>query len=353
MIKYLVDRVYRPGSEEDFIYVEDPILGYASNFHVNRSCIEAAEDLVKDCDSLYANLQLAQKEQSFVFFKKIRQQRRDHQLFSQYESVLPKIKTSEKSLRALIGTIVDRKNLLRTQCSYLQIRVDSCKNYNENKLDEVTIPVVEARRLLSVLLDEVSSYRSMSAFNDEVLLSKYQHEQSLQFSPPIGHTQGQLARLAAMKANLGVFRPSSAREKAPSFDQDEDKIVLQDKIDRLNELKLKSMNCLSAILQQREINLSTKENCEYCLKKLMPIAKKDRNHSLENDLGPELDTFHHGNCVNCDYACKLAFISVNAFGDLSDTGTAANGLLQKLVEIREGIMDLAIKVDFASSTTVI
>ncbi len=110
MIKYLVDRVYRPGSEEDFIYVEDPILGYASNFHVNRSCIEAAEDLVKDCDSLYANLQLAQKEQSFVFFKKIRQQRRDHQLFSQYESVLPKIKTSEKSLRALIGTIVDRKN---------------------------------------------------------------------------------------------------------------------------------------------------------------------------------------------------------------------------------------------------
>jgi hypothetical protein len=345
MLKFLVDRIYRPGSDEDFIYADDANVGYTSNFHVNRDCIPAAEELLVECNGLYAELQLAQQELSFVFFKKLRQQRRDNKLFSHYEAVVPKIKVFEKLLRSLIGTIVDKKNLLRSQSNYLQIRISSCRDYNNKKLDEANKPVVEARRLLNVLLDELSVYKSMSAFNDEIVLMKLNHERVNEFSPP-GAPMSQLARLAAMKTNMRSFQ--GARERPlPLMETDEERIILQDKIDRLNELKLKSMNCLSAILQQREVNLSTQENCDYFLTKLSQIAKKDSS----NDLGPDVESYDHEFCLNCDYSCKLAHISIAQLAELSEIGATASSLLQRLVEIREGIMDLAVKVDFTSNSS--
>ena len=103
MLRNLVERVFRPGDELDFMYVDDPSVGFVSQFSTDRALIEVSKELLKECDEFIEKLQLAQQELPTMFFKKLRQQRRDNKLFSQFENIIPRIKILEKQLSKEIG----------------------------------------------------------------------------------------------------------------------------------------------------------------------------------------------------------------------------------------------------------
>jgi hypothetical protein len=107
-----------------------------------------------------------------------RNKRKDSRLLSGYQTLEPRIAVLEKSLRGIIGEVVEKKGALRLQAKYLQIRLEQCIKHNKSLLDQTELPLEDTREFVNILSNESKLLKDMSTFNSEVLKMQALENQS-------------------------------------------------------------------------------------------------------------------------------------------------------------------------------
>lgn len=141
---------------------------------VDFTPIQEADQLLEEC---HIFLQQA-GDTSFTLFplltrvstvKNWRMKRRDNRLISVYETLYPRIISSEMKLRGIMGDVVGKKADIREQARHLQARLQACIRYNKTHLQSTEGPVDELRLLINKLSNESAVLKEMIEFNKELL----------------------------------------------------------------------------------------------------------------------------------------------------------------------------------------
>lgn len=98
---------------------------------------------------------------------------RDVKLNNTYSTLLPRLIETEKALRQIMGDVVEKKNSLRMQARYLQVRLNTCMEVNRTLLRDTDEPLKEIRESIDSLSGESLRLKEMSLFNREILRLKY------------------------------------------------------------------------------------------------------------------------------------------------------------------------------------
>ena len=138
---------------------------------VDFTPIQEADQLLEEC---HIFLQQA-GDTNFVLFpiltrvKNWRMKRRDTRLISVYETLYPRIISSEQKLRQIMGDVVEKKSEIRNQARHLQVRLQACIRHNKANLQATEGPVDELRALINKLSNESAVMKEMIEFNKELL----------------------------------------------------------------------------------------------------------------------------------------------------------------------------------------
>ena len=142
---------------------------------VDFTPIQEADQLLEECQMF---LQQA-GDTNFVMFplltrvstgvKNWRMKRRDNRLISVYETLYPRIVSTEKKLRQIMGDVVEKKGDIRLQARHLQARLEACIKSNKAQLQATEGPVDELRVLINKLSGESALLKEMIEFNKELL----------------------------------------------------------------------------------------------------------------------------------------------------------------------------------------
>ena len=141
---------------------------------VDFTPIQEADQLLEEC---HIFLQQA-GDTTFTLFplltrvstvKNWRMKRRDNRLISVYETLYPRIVSSEKKLRTIMGDVVGKKAEIREQARHLQARLQACIRFNKAHLQSTEGPVDELRLLINRLSSESALLKEMIEFNKELL----------------------------------------------------------------------------------------------------------------------------------------------------------------------------------------
>lgn len=141
---------------------------------VDFTPIQEADQVLEECQIF---LQQA-GDTSFTLFplltrvstvKNWRMKRRDNRLISVYETLYPRIVSSEKKLRTIMGEVVGKKADIREQARHLQARLQACIRFNKAHLQSTEGPVEELRLLINKLSSESALLKEMIEFNKELL----------------------------------------------------------------------------------------------------------------------------------------------------------------------------------------
>ena len=168
MIQNLINKVTINNRE----YVESLV---DSTLVIDETPIEEADILLQECEIFLSQSKqniLSLPFQAFSRIRNWRQKRRGSKLYTVYESLVPRIRDSEKQLRMLLGDVVEKKNALKIQGRYLQVRLDSCIKFNQEKLIESSKPLDHLRFMVNKLSTESTFVKCMVSFNHEILRLK-------------------------------------------------------------------------------------------------------------------------------------------------------------------------------------
>ena len=147
---------------------------FAAHQLVDFTPIQEADQLLEECHMF---LQQA-GDTSFTLFplltrvstvKNWRMKRRDNRLISVYETLYPRIISTEKKLRQIMGDVVEKKGEIREQARHLQARLQACIRNNKAHLQATEGPVEELRLLINKLSGESALLKEMIEFNKELL----------------------------------------------------------------------------------------------------------------------------------------------------------------------------------------
>lgn len=108
---------------------------------------------------------------------------------------------------------------------------------------------------------------------------------------------------------------------------------------------------LSELLEARETHLSNLDNCKSSRTKILTLLKRDGSSSaVASEAAAEhgLEGFDHSRCTDCSIGFTITCDCTTHLAALQKQGQDANDMLQSLVEIREQMTEVAIKLDFAS-----
>lgn len=149
-----------------------------------------------------------------------RMKRRDTRLTGMFNALQPRIAASEKTLRSIIGEVVEKKAVLRVQARQLLVRLEECAKHNRQLLLSTAVPLEETRTFVNVLSSEAAVLKSMINFNREVLRLRAAQEMSR--SPA-------LLRWGMQKARGGAELDLS---------KDEDHVTVEQRLLKFREVSL-------------------------------------------------------------------------------------------------------------------
>lgn len=86
-----------------------------------------------------------------------------------YENIQPRVVATEKTLRKIIGEVVEKKGALRLQARHLHVRLEACIKHNKQLLAASDGPLEELRSIVNQLSGESTALKDMITFNKEVL----------------------------------------------------------------------------------------------------------------------------------------------------------------------------------------
>ena len=159
---------------------------YGVHMLVDSKPIEDADKLLSECEKYIEET----KSELFVLpfvpsfsllannVRAWRNKRKDSKLVVGYQTLEPKIAVVEKSLRGVIGDVVEKKGALRVQARYLQVRLEECAKHNKALLDTTETPLEETRNFVNILSNESKVLKDMSTFNAEILKMQSLESQS-------------------------------------------------------------------------------------------------------------------------------------------------------------------------------
>lgn len=181
---------------------------YAASYLVNFKPIEEADVLLAECEKFVQESRVDPLVIPYVppfalFAQNLRSwrlKRRDSRLAGVYHALQPRIAHSEKTLRGIIGEVVEKKGLLRLQARQLLSRLEECVKYNRELLSKTDGPLNEARAFVNILSDESTTLKLMLSFNREILRLKVSQEMNK--SPALLRWGMQKSR-ALVEADLG------------------------------------------------------------------------------------------------------------------------------------------------------
>lgn len=303
---------------------------------VDFRVIEEADLLLEDCESFLVQAQTNMKALPFSAFSTIRNwraKRRDNQLYNLYELLRPRIKDAENNLRAIIGEVAEKKNALRLQARYLQIRLDSCICYNKEILDNMNNPADDLRGVVNRLTVESSYVKSMVTFNSDLL--RQRNVESV--------NRGK--SLVPWSAKNLVARQVTEADLM----NDPDHSSLLQRLRMLREHREKYVDYLSSVLEYRETFTSNLNSCEASRVHLTGLLKRDYGGIEDEPLDPTMIEFDHCRCTDCSYGCTITSDCTNNLVALRQQAIEANTRLQSLVEIRERIGEIASEIELGDS----
>lgn len=153
---------------------------YGAHLLVDFKPIEEAEALLEECEQYIQQTKTALFTLPFVpAFSRVaagvrmwRTKRRDNKLIQIYNELQPRVVATEKSLRKIIGEVVEKKGALRVQARHLQVRLEACIKHNKMLLEQSEGPLEELRGIVNKLSGESTALKDMITFNKEVLRIK-------------------------------------------------------------------------------------------------------------------------------------------------------------------------------------
>ncbi len=304
-------------------------------FECDFTPIDEVDNLLNDCNEFLSQSKSELVIIPFSPFSRVRNwrmKRRDNKLFEVYDLLIPRIKNSEKSLRQLIGEIVEKKNALRLQGRHLIARLNSCIKFNRDMSEQISIPEEDFRNTIKQLSDQSAIVKSMMSFNQEVLRLKNVESISK------GKT------FISWSSRTAMTKPMSDAELA----QDSDHPTLTMYLGSLRELREKCVKHLNHLLEEKEAHMSNHYNCETALQKLAAFLKKDHPGDYSDNID---EIFDHSLCTDCLCCYSLTNECMNHLTALQEQVQCANKRLQDLVEIRENINEIADQMGFQHSGT--
>jgi hypothetical protein len=155
-------------------------------FLVDFKPIEEADILLSECEKFIKEAKLEPLVIPYVppfaiiaqNIRSWRLKRRDSRLNTTYDALQPRIASCERTLRRIIGEVVEKKTVLRLQARQLLSRLDECVKYNKDLLGSTDAPLAEARMFVNVLSNESSISKVMVNFNKEIVRLKASQEMS-------------------------------------------------------------------------------------------------------------------------------------------------------------------------------
>lgn len=153
---------------------------YGAHLLVDFTSIDAADKLLGECEAFIDHSQedIGALPENIPFpilsrvsqgVKSWRTKRRDTKLVQDLENLLPRIVQNEKSLRNIMGEVVEKKAALRLQARYLEVRLESCIEHNKDLLSQTNEPLDSLRAEVNVLSEKSAVIKAMMTFNKEVL----------------------------------------------------------------------------------------------------------------------------------------------------------------------------------------
>lgn len=150
---------------------------YGVHMLIDVKSIEEADKVLQECEKYIeetkAELFVIPFVPSFSLLannvRAWRNKRKDSRLLTGYQTLEPRIAALEKSLRGIIGEVVEKKGALRLQAKYLQVRLEQCTKHNKALLEQTEKPLEDTREFVNILSNESKLLKDMATFNSEVL----------------------------------------------------------------------------------------------------------------------------------------------------------------------------------------
>jgi len=319
---------------------------YGAHLLVDFKPIDAADKLLQECQVF---MQQAQTDLFTIplptFALKVtgvrswRTRQRDTKLMAMYSSLVPRIIEAEKVLRNIIGEVVEKKNALRVQAKYLNVRLATCLQHNKSLLDASETPVVDLRSHVDDLCNESAMLKAMLLFNKEVL------------------------RIRKLEANhrdkqsfmrWGQKPPSSSRKAFTDAElaDDPDHTVIEARLELIRQVQVKFMTALTALLEKRSVEQCNFENCERSIHAIALLTNRAGVMGGETTSAEDATiSFDHSRCSDCSYGYSITSDCTNHMITLQKQGHEANNRLRELVVMREKMAEVSLQFVGANSTS--
>lgn len=286
--------------------------------------LSEADALFIECESYLTQAKSSLAVLPFSAINEWRTKRRDDQLVSLFDALQPRIQTSEKSLRDILERAAEKKELLRKRAKELQLQLASCIEFNRDQLSQSEPVVEQLRTVVDSVANESSCVKFMLQFNDEVSRQKLSEEALRE-------------RQATAPWATSLSAASALRLDALSLSEDEDHKVLAGKLSSLRNVREETMSELALVLEYKETCTQNMSGCSRSKEAVEQILRRD---SAANGDSQPVRLQHSQFCKDCAGVFQSGEAVMAQFEELQATSSAGTSRLQKLVEIRERIIEM-------------
>lgn len=285
----------------------------------DNAVLSEADSLIGDCESYIIQAKSSLTNLPFAAINEWRKTRKDEQLLLLFDSLQPRIQQSERLLREMLEKTSHTKQVLRKEAKDFQVQLEACIEHSKEELSK-TEPVVDSLRdYVDLVSSASSSIKFMMQFNDEVSRQRICEQTDTDAAPQL------------------FFRQPSSLNDNFDVSGDEDHVSLAEKLSTLRKMRERAMTGLAKVLQQKESCTQNLTGCTMSKDAIDGILKRDVGSQSVGASSPrdkELDARNIYKTYVAGEEC------VKRFDEAANTSSLASTRLQKLVEIRERLLEM-------------
>jgi hypothetical protein len=357
--------------------------------------IDEYTELLDQCDVYLKDAKTELLTLPYSPFKRIkswRERRKDSRLLADMEKLQPRVTEAEANLRDILMKIMERKDLVRSMAQECYSQLLSCIDYTNKGLSHSEPIVEELRSLVDLITVETSDLKSMVLYNTDIV-KQNRFELRLHAQTPSWarntNTPGGGGGKSRARTRLGRAHLIAIRDEVDKEDcnDDIDNHEILSRLVRLRKSREIAMERLSIALESKETFLNNLENCIESKNSLQGRVKKDDPNmnldltnvssssssssssskivedkttttttstlSLSNTNKQREEAFLNDDMIldkiwysnNCHLVYLNAQQLVNRLDSYHQQVMKVSNNLQRLVEIRENMMNLNLNFD--------
>lgn len=292
--------------------------------------LSECDALLEDCEAYIAQAKSTLAVLPFAAINEWRSKRKDEHLLQLFDSLQPRVQTSEKALRCLVENSAEGKEALRKSAKDLQYQLASCIATNKEELSKSDPLVDNLRDVVDMVSSQSSSVKFMLQFNDEVTRQKISE---VVFKERQAHAPWSIR----LQSSLAVMSSIDTLDVTT----DEDHVNLAAKLSKLRSMKEQATNALAVVLEEKESRTQSLSGCCCSKDAIDGILRREgraasSSDSNSSDPCPSPDT----RIDNISKVLAASEACVRKFEESQKISFESTKRLQKLVEIRERINEM-------------